>query len=273
MKKHNVIEVVGFRKAYDHEIAVDDLSFHVEAGQVLGLIGPNGAGKTTTLRAISGIIPSSGGQLCVHGNDVNIEPIAVKSQTAYVPDDPQLFNDLTVRQHFAFIASAYRVADWNAKMELLLDRFDLKEKENALASALSRGMRQKLAICCAYLYEPAALLLDEPMTGLDPRGIRMLKSSILEQAQRGAAVIISSHLLAMVEDICTDVLIMEKGKKKFVGTIEQLKAKFVSRSADSTLEDIFFQAVENQSIDKPLLGYPVSINPTSISSSSAPVGS
>jgi len=265
-QKQNVIEVVGLRKAYETEIAVVELSFNVEAGQILGLIGPNGAGKTTTLRAISGIIPSSGGQLCVGGNNVDIDPIAVKRHTAYVPDDPQLFNDLTVHQHFAFTASAYCVADWKEKTAALMERFDLKEKVNSRASELSRGMRQKLAICCAYLYEPVALLLDEPMTGLDPRGIRMLKNSILEQAQRGAAVVISSHLLAMVEDICTDVLIMDKGKKKFVGTIDQLKTKFADRPDDSTLEEIFFQAVDYPSLDKLSPGLPASIEPTPTSS-------
>ncbi len=270
-QKQNVIDVVGFRKAYETQIAVEELSFSVDAGQILGLIGPNGAGKTTTLRAISGIIPSSGGQLCVRGNNVNIDPIAVKRQTAYVPDDPQLFNDLTVHQHFAFTASAYGVGDWKERTAALMERFDLKEKVNARASELSRGMRQKLAICCAYLYEPEALLLDEPMTGLDPRGIRMLKTSILEQAQRGAAIVISSHLLAMVEDICTDVLIMEKGKKKFVGTIGQLKTKFADRPDDSTLEEIFFQAIDNQSLDSPSPRLPTSINPTP--TFSTPVGS
>jgi len=266
VKQQKVIDVVSFQKAYENEIAVDNLSFSVDAGQVLGLIGPNGAGKTTTLRAISGIIPSSGGRLCVGGNEVSSNPLAVKSQTAYVPDDPQLFGDLTVHQHLAFVASAYRVADWTEKMSALLERFDLKEKVNSLASDLSRGMRQKLAICCGYLYQPAALLLDEPMTGLDPRGIRMLKSSILEQSQRGAAVVISSHLLAMVEDICTHVLIMDKGRKKFQGTIGELKTTFANNTNDATLEEIFFQAVEKTSIGLPVLA-------DAMVSTSGPVGS
>lgn len=242
-KQTAVIQVENFSKAYENEVAVDGLSFQVGAGEVYGLVGPNGAGKTTTLRALTGIIPLSGGSMKVNQHDVDLQPLLVKQRTAYVPDDPQLFNDLTVHEHFAFTASVYGIENWSEKMERLLSRFDLMEKVNARASDLSRGMRQKLAISCAYLYEPAALLLDEPMTGLDPKGIRMLKNSIVEQAERGAAIIISSHLLAMVEDICSHVLVLKKGQRQFVGTLDELKARFASESSEATLEDVFFNAV------------------------------
>ena len=245
MSEHQIICVEQFQKAYQNEIAVDGLSFHVNSGQILGLIGPNGAGKTTTLRAIAGIIPSSGGKLCVAGNDVSHHPIKVKQQTAYVPDDPQLFNDLTVEQHFAFTASVYEVEDWQARMINILDRFNLLKKLGARASELSRGMRQKLAIGCAYLYHPKALLLDEPMTGLDPRGIRVLKDTIVERASSGDAIVISSHLLAMVEDICSDVLILEAGQKKFLGNLKTLKSQFAENENGESLEDIFFNTVAN----------------------------
>ncbi len=247
MYPNNVIQVRSFSKAYENEMAVDNLSFDVGAGHVLGLVGPNGAGKTTTLRALTGIIPFGGGQMTIGGFDVDLQPLDVKQRTAYVPDDPQLFNDLTVHEHFAFTASVYGVDDWAAKMERLLERFDLIGKVNARAGDLSRGMRQKLAISCAYLYEPVALLLDEPMTGLDPRGIRMLKNSMVELADRGTAIIISSHLLAMVEDICTHVLILDKGTRKFVGTLKELKTEFAGHGSEATLEDIFFNAVSQQS--------------------------
>jgi len=128
-------------------------------------------------------------------------------------------------------------------MQKLLERFDLTDKVNAMASDLSRGMRQKLALSCAYLYQPVALLLDEPMTGLDPRGIRMLKNSIVEQAERGAAIVISSHLLAMVEDICTHVLVLKKGQKQFIGSLEELKNEFAQPGSSASLEDVFFNAV------------------------------
>ncbi|MEM9940892.1 MAG: ABC transporter ATP-binding protein [Planctomycetota bacterium] len=246
-----LIHVSDFCKAYNSEIAVENLSFDVMPGQVLGIIGPNGAGKTTTLRALSALIPPTRGTLSVDGFDVVSAPVQVKRCTAYVPDDPQLFHDLTVREHFAFVASAYDVDNWQKEMKTLLDRFDLLKKLNAKASDLSRGMRQKLAICCAYLYRPSALLLDEPMTGLDPLGIRVLKKTIRERAKSGSAIMISSHLLAMVEDICSHVLILEDGRLRYNGTLEKLKQTVDNQ--DVTLEEIFFQQVAglNASIQVP----------------------
>lgn len=239
-----MIQVNHLRKAYDDAIAIRDLSFHVEPGQVLGLVGPNGAGKTTTLRALTGIIPISGGSANVAGFHLEQQPLEVKQRTAYVPDDPQLFHDLTVEQHLAFTASVYAVEHATEKIAQLLDAFDLEFKRHTPAADLSRGMRQKLAICCAYLYDPVALLLDEPMTGLDPPGIRMLKSSIVERAAAGAAVIISSHLLAMVEDICTHLLLLNEGRRQYFGPFDKLRAQYGGENDSASLEDIFFRALD-----------------------------
>ena len=182
-----MIEAIDFCKAYDSTVAVAGLSFCVAPGQVLGLVGPNGAGKTTTLRALTGIIPSSGGRLRIAGFDIDREPLEAKRRAAYVADDPQLFHELTVEQHLAFTASVYRVNRAAEKITSLLEAFDLQSKRGTRTSDLSRGMRQKLAICCAYLHDPQALMLDEPMTGLDPHGIRVLKQSIRERAGCGSA--------------------------------------------------------------------------------------
>jgi ABC-2 type transport system ATP-binding protein len=235
-----VIIVEDFHKAYDETVAVSGLSFEVAPGQVLGLVGPNGAGKTTTLRALAGIIPSIRGRLRVAGHDLDHEPLAAKNCLGYVPDDPQLFRDLTVEQHLAFNASAYRIADAAEKAAELLDMFQLASKRKTRASDLSRGMRQKLAICCAYLHDPVAILFDEPLTGLDPHGIRTLKQSIVDRAERAAAVIVSSHLLAMIEDICTSVLILDEGSQRFCGPLEDFKATFGSGNEDASLEEIYF---------------------------------
>jgi ABC-2 type transport system ATP-binding protein len=237
-----VITVEDFHKAYDDTVAVAGISFQVSAGEVLGLVGPNGAGKTTTLRVLTGIIPPSRGRLTVAGFDLERDQLAAKNCMAYVPDDPQLFPDLTVEQHLAFAASAYRVADASAKVVSLLDEFELTNKQRTPAGDLSRGMRQKLAICCAYLHDPQVILLDEPLTGLDPAGIRKLKKSVVERARAGAAVIISSHLLAMVEDICTHVLILHAGRQKFWGPVSELKTTFSTDQQAATLEEIFFRA-------------------------------
>lgn len=239
-----MIDVVDFRKAYESTVAVAGISFRVLPGEILGLVGPNGAGKTTTLRALTGIIPSSGGQLRIAGFDLDRDPLEVKRRAGYVADDPQLFHDLTVEQHLTFTASVYGVEEPAGKIATLLEMFDLQSKRRTRAADLSRGMKQKLAICCAYLHDPQALLFDEPMTGIDPGGIRVLKESIVERASQGAAVIISSHLLAMVEDICTHVLILDVGQKRFFGTLDEMRSTFADAHDEASLEDIFFRAID-----------------------------
>ena len=243
-----MIEVNRFCKVYDETIAVKNLSFQVASGQILGLVGRNGAGKTTTLRAITGIIPASQGILKVDGFDIDQSPIEVKQRTAYVPDDPQLFSDLSVEQHLKFQASVYGVTNPTDEIGNLLEMFELEPKRHTRASGLSRGMRQKLAICCAYLQNPNALLLDEPMTGLDPQAIRVLKTSIVEQAKNGAAVIISSHLLAMVEDVCTHVMVLNAGRRRFLGSLQKFRDTFIADDNlidASSLEQAFFGALSN----------------------------
>src|SRR5262245_38820352 len=188
------IVVEDYHKTYGSTVAVAGITFRVEPGEILGLIGPNGAGKTTTLRALAGILVPTRGRLSIDGHDLAREPVAAKAALAYVPDDPKLFEQLTLWEHFRFMASAYRPSDWTSRAEQLLEQFELTEKRDALTGELSRGMRQKAAICCGYLHEPKAVLLDEPLTGLDPRGIRTMKDSVRQRAAAGAAFIVSSHL-------------------------------------------------------------------------------
>ncbi|HZL87756.1 MAG TPA: ABC transporter ATP-binding protein [Pirellulaceae bacterium] len=237
-----MIEVHDFHKAFAGHVAVKGVTFRVAPGELLAIIGPNGAGKTTTMRALSGIIPASQGRLAIAGNDVATEPIVAKSHLAFVPDDAPLFHDLTVEEHLSFYASVYRVSDAAGKVQRLLAEFELTGKLHTTASNLSRGMRQKLAICCAYLHDPKAILFDEPLTGLDPQGIRVFKRSLLERAAQGAAVMISSHMLAMVEDLCTHVLILDRGVQRFCGPVAQLRQAFDDVDADASLEEIFFAA-------------------------------
>jgi len=237
-----VIEVDDFHKVFAEHVAARGITFRVEAGELLAIIGPNGAGKTTTMRAMAGVIPASRGRLSIAGFDVAADPIAAKSRLAFVPDDAPLFSDLTVEEHLTFYASIYRVADAHTKTLGLLDEFELTAKLRTSASSLSRGMRQKLAICCAYLHDPQAILFDEPLTGLDPQGIRVFKRSLQERAAKGAAVVISSHLLAMVEEMCTHVLILDRGVQRFFGPIEELRTSFDHVDAAASLEDIFFAA-------------------------------
>jgi ABC-2 type transport system ATP-binding protein len=240
-----VIEVNDFHKSFANQVAARGITFRVERGEILAIIGPNGAGKTTTMRALAGIIPASRGRMSIAGFDINADTLAAKSRLAFVPDDAPLFHDLTVDEHLSFYASIYQVSDAPAKALKLLDEFELRSKLGTTASNLSRGMRQKLAICCAYLHDPEAILFDEPLTGLDPQGIRVFKRSLQERAAQGAAVMISSHMLAMVEDLCTHVLILDQGMQRFFGPIDALRTAFADVDAASSLEDIFFAATSS----------------------------
>jgi ABC-2 type transport system ATP-binding protein len=238
------IIVEDFHKTYGAAVAVAGLTFKVQAGEILGLVGPNGAGKTTTLRALAGILTPTRGRLIISGHDLAEDAIAAKAALAYVPDEPRLFDQLTVWEHFRFIASAYRLKDWSARAESLLVQFALTEKRDALAADLSRGMRQKVAICCGYLHQPRVILLDEPLTGLDPYGIRTMNDSIRLHAQAGAAIIISSHLLSLVEDLCTSVLILHRGQQLLHSSLPELRRQIGESGQRESLEDLFFRLME-----------------------------
>ena len=233
-----MIEVVDFRKEYSSVVAADGISFTLPVGTIGALIGPNGAGKTTTMRALCGILRPTSGKLTVAGFDVQEEPLKVKQQIAYVPDDPPLFETLTVWEHLQFIASAYSVAAFQPAAEALLRQLNLETKRDAQASELSRGMRQKVAIACAYLHSPRVLLFDEPLTGLDPTAIRLLKRTMVERVEQGATVLVSSHLLALVEDICGHLVILRQGKCLFSGSLAEARENF---GETSSLEEVFFR--------------------------------
>lgn len=234
-----MIHVQELTKLYDDFLAVDGVSFSLRPNQICGLVGPNGAGKTTTLRCLAGLIPATAGELNVAGCDFRGDLTGLKQRLAYVPDDPPLFDDLTVGQHLGLIGKLYGVEDHISKSNQLLKYFDLADKTAAGATTLSRGMRQKLAICCAYLFDPTVLLLDEPLTGLDPPGIRKLLASIEDRAAAGATVIISSHLLAMIEDVCTQLLVMQNGRVQYFGAAVDLRQRFPDAGS---LEDAYFAA-------------------------------
>jgi ABC-2 type transport system ATP-binding protein len=159
----------------------------------------------------------------------------------WIPDDPQPFDALTVLEHLEFTAALYGQRDWRARADELLARFELSEKRDAFGGELSRGMRQKLAFCCAWIARPALVLMDEPLSGLDPRGIRSAKYEIEALARDGVAVILSSHLLVLIEELATRLLILDRGRKVFEGTLDEARARFPEHARGS-LEEIFFAA-------------------------------
>jgi ABC-2 type transport system ATP-binding protein len=239
------IVVQDYYKVYGEIVAADGITFSVAPGEILGLVGPNGAGKTTTLRAMAGILVPTRGRIVIAGHDMAKEPVAAKSALAYVPDDPRLFDQLTVWEHFIFVAKAYRLSNWTDRANELLATFELSDKREALCSELSRGMRQKVAICCGYLHQPKAIMLDEPLTGLDPYGIRSMKSSIRKHAAEGTAVIVSSHLLSLVEDLCTSVLVLHHGKQLLHSPLADLRRQLRQDGRHETLEELFFRLTES----------------------------
>jgi ABC-2 type transport system ATP-binding protein len=237
-----MIAVNGLTKRYGSFLAVRDVSFRVEPGEVLGLVGPNGAGKTSTLRCLAGIIPVSDGVVEIAGQDLAANPVAAKRMLAFFPDEPRLFDYLTVRQHLNFVARIYGVANHEAIAQPLLEEFEIASKADQLPGELSRGMKQKLAIACGLLHGPKVMFFDEPLTGLDPLGIRRMKNSILQRARAGAAIVLSSHLLHLLEEVCTHVLILKQGEKIADGTLAEVAARFSQGESDVSLEDVFLRA-------------------------------
>jgi ABC-2 type transport system ATP-binding protein len=213
-------------------------------GEIVGLIGPNGAGKTSTLRCIAGIQAPTAGLVSVGGHSLASEPVQAKQLMAFMADEPHLFEYLSVLEHLRLTARIYQVTAVEERARVLLDELELRGKEHALPNALSRGMRQKVAIACGLIHDPQALVFDEPLTGLDPLGIRHMKETILARGRQGAAIIVSSHLLHLVEEICTRIIIIDHGVKLADGTLAALKATVAE---GSTLEQIFLAVTARES--------------------------
>lgn len=241
-----MVEIDQLTKVYGNFRAVDSLSLRLNAGEILGLVGPNGAGKTTTLRCMAGIIPPTEGRIRLDGYDLFDDPVEYRARLAFVPDEPHLFEHLTVWDHLMLFGRLYRVAETELRAEQLLQENDLIDRKYAFPGELSRGMKQKLIISCALLHDPGLLVLDEPLTGLDPGAMRRTKSTIVETARAGAAVLVSSHMLHLVEEICGRIVLIHKGRKALEGTLDEIRAGLPDLDTDAGLEAIFLRAVEER---------------------------
>jgi ABC-2 type transport system ATP-binding protein len=217
-----MLDVEGLTKLYGDRPAVQGLTFRVGPGEILGLVGPNGAGKTTTLRTIAGILPLTSGRVSIAGHDLRTAPLLAKAELAFVPDEPALFDHLTVEEHLRFTTRLYRQRDDAQRRSALLEQFNLAAQRDSLSDELSRGMKQNLTLACALIHEPQALLMDEPLTGLDPVGIRQVKDLLVSRARAGAAIVLSSHLLPLIEEICTRLLFLHHGRIVASGTQQEL---------------------------------------------------
>ena len=236
-----MIQVEGLTKLYGDFRAVADLSFAVRAGEIMGLVGPNGAGKTSTLRCMAGIIPATGGVVRIAGHELAREPLAAKQELAFFSDEPRLFEYLTVRQQLEFTARLYQIADGAERGRELLAELEMADKADLLPGELSRGMKQKVALACGFVHAPRVMFFDEPLTGLDPLAIRRTKDLIVQRARAGAAIVISSHLLHLLEEVCSHVLILRRGEKVVHGTLDEIRA--FAGDAGASLEEIFIRLV------------------------------
>jgi ABC-2 type transport system ATP-binding protein len=237
-----MIEIHDLVKVYDGFRAVDGLSLRVARGEILGLVGPNGAGKTTTLRCLAGIIPPTSGRIAIAEFDLKQRPLEARQRLAFVPDKPHLFDHLTVLDHLVLFSRLYGVADGPTRAETILADAGLHDQRLAFPGELSRGMKQKLVVACALLHRPEALVLDEPLTGLDPAAMRRMKRAVLDTAAAGASVVVSSHMLQLVEEVCDRVLIVSHGKRVLEGTLDEIRTAIPDVDADADLETLFLKA-------------------------------
>lgn len=232
-----MLTVLNVTKNYHKVVANKDINFVIEDGHIGILLGPNGAGKSTLIKCIMGFLKYQG-QIEVDG--LNNKSIEAKKIMGYVPEIPSLYPNLTVEEHLEFIARAYRLKDYEAYKEELLARYELDDKKDKFGDELSKGMQQKLSICCGLLPKPKLILFDEPMIGLDPHAIKELKKQLLELKEQGCTVLLSTHMIDSIEELWDTTYIMKAGQ------VAAVVKKSEIGNQEKTLEDIFFEITETE---------------------------
>ncbi len=230
-----LLEVVNLSKSYGKNEVVKNVSFRVEEGEIAVLAGPNGAGKSTIIKSIAGLLRYKGDIKIGGYNNKSVEG---KRNLGYIPEMPSLFPLLTIKEHTTLMAHAFGIKEYEGRAEELLRVFDLWDKKDKYGSELSKGMQQKVSICCALITEPNLLLVDEPMIGLDPKAIKNIKDIFMELKKQGTSILLSTHLLDSVQELWDRILIMKNGE--FVLT----KARHEFNDEFKSLEDIFFEVTE-----------------------------
>lgn len=238
-----MLVVENLVKSFKGLRAVDGVSFRVEPGEIVGLLGPNGAGKTTTLRCIAGILKPDSGRIQIGEYDLAQAEREAKSLLAFIPEMPNPYELLTVREHMRLVAMCYQTVPlYEARADALLERYELKDKADALAGTLSKGMKQKLAVVCALVHDAKVFLCDEPLMGIDPRGQYTLKNDLMRLRDEGCAILVSTHQLDTAERLCDRVIIMHRGKLLTEGTLSELQER--AQMEGSTLEEVFLRLTE-----------------------------
>ena len=242
-----MIAIHQLTKRYGNTLAVDNLSLSIPAGQIFGFIGPNGAGKTTTIRIMGGIIEPTAGFVTICGINMKDNPEKAKSKIGFIPDRPYLYEKITAREFLRFTAELYGVDGhgFGGRAETKLKMFALMDRADDLIESFSHGMKQRLIMAAALLHDPEVIIVDEPMVGLDPVAIKMVKSLFRQLAAKGITIFMSTHTLQVAEDICDRIGIIHKGSLIASGTTEDLKQE--ARLQDADLEDVFITLTQNSS--------------------------
>ncbi len=236
-----MLKVNEISKKFKKVNAVDKVSFEIDRGEIVGILGPNGAGKSTTIKMIAGLLRTTGGSITIDGHPS--KSLEAKKRFAYIPEFPEMYDLLTIDEHMRFIAQAYGVSDWESFITPYFERYDLLDKRDKLGKELSKGMKQKLSICCGLLTQADLYLFDEPMIGLDPKAIRETKKIMSELANDGKTILVSTHLLDSIEHTCNRVLVMKEGRIIVNSSMADLKSQ-----SDLSLEDIFLEVTEDEII-------------------------
>jgi len=243
-----MIKIQSVSKAFGDKLAVDNLTLEMPSGTITGFIGPNGAGKTTTIRMLCGIIAPDSGRIDINGYDIERDAIAAKSEFGFISDNPDLFVALKGTEYINFICNIYNVPQEVRKqrMEELLASFEMTEAVSQKIETYSHGMRQKIHIIATLMHDPNVWIMDEPMTGLDPQSAYLLKEKMREHASKGNTVLFSTHVLEVAEKLCDQVAIIDHGKLRYTGTLEELKQTYPNRS----LEEIFLTVTGSKVMQK-----------------------
>ncbi len=236
-----MIAIRALRKQYDRFLAVDGIDLEVRPGEIHGFLGPNGAGKTTSIRMIAGLLKPTSGRILVNGYDLSEEPEAAKASLGFIPDRPYIYEKLTAGEFLRFHAGLYGIDrdGLGQRVGEMLELFELGRWEHELVESFSHGMKQRLVMCAAFLHRPQAVLVDEPMVGLDPRGAVLIKRVFRQMSDRGVAILMSTHTLEVAQEMCDRISIILKGKIIARGTVDELRE--LAGSQDEELTQVFLK--------------------------------
>jgi len=239
-----MIKLINLTKLYKGVRAVDRINLQIEKGVCFGFLGPNGAGKTTTIRMMAGVLKPTEGQIVINGHDLAKEPSAVKQSVGFIPDRPFMYEKLTGLEFLYFVAGLYGLnstSSLDRRIRDLLGLFELRQREEELIESYSHGMKQRLIMCAALIHRPKVLIVDEPMVGLDPKGARLVKNIFRDQAEKGTTLFMSTHSLAVAEEVCEEIAIIQEGSIIARGTAGELREQ---AGMNGNLEDIFLRLTQ-----------------------------